>query len=155
MEWEIPPRIKVYEAFGCLSDKRMDIDGNQAKIYSSSRGKYYTVTFDPESNAIMSNDNGSYWKNYLGYPAIAFLMQIGKLKRYPLYESALGDIPWKDINTEFKNDFSKTEQHIHNILSNKKIPLETFQKDVDDILKNIENLHLKFLGKKVQPPKGY
>jgi len=155
MEWKIPPRIKVYEALGCLGDKRIDIDGNQAKIYSSSRGKCYTVTFDPKSNSIMSNDNGSYWQNYLGYPAIAFLIEIGKLKRYPPYEIALKGILWKDINTKFKNDFSETERHVHNLLSKKGISIETFQEDTGNILKDLADFHLNFLGKKMKPPKGY
>ena len=73
MRWKNPPKIKVYEALGCIADNRIEVNENEAKVYSSSREKYYTVKYD--RNSIMSNDNGSYWVGYLGYPSIALLMK--------------------------------------------------------------------------------
>jgi hypothetical protein len=55
----------------------------------------------------MVNDNGSFYKGYLGYPAIAFLMSIGAIQ-YPAAIAEEFIIAWKDINTKFKNDFDKT-----------------------------------------------
>jgi len=69
--WKQPPIIKVYEALGSIADGRITVEGNTAKIYSSSGNKFYEVTYDPDTSSIMCNDNGSYWAGYLGYPAIS------------------------------------------------------------------------------------
>lgn len=50
---------KIYEALGAVFDGRVEIDGNRAKVYSSSGNKYYDVGVDPDKNAIMANDSGS------------------------------------------------------------------------------------------------
>lgn len=155
MEWKLPPKIKVYEALGCIADGRMEVEGNTAKVYSSSRGKFYTVTYDPKARAIMANDNGSYWQGYLGYPAIAFLMHISEIEFDWTYAEALRGIAWKDINTKFKNDFDKTTEHIHEILKERGVSVEMFLEEVDGIMKRTEELDLSLLGKKTKPPSGY
>ena len=70
MKWEHPPIIKIYEALGAVADNRVELSENTAKVFSSSGNKFYDVSYDRDSNSIMTNDNGSYWKGYLGYPAI-------------------------------------------------------------------------------------
>ena len=69
MKWLVPPRIKVFEALGCIADGRISVEDdfklknsslttlglNVAKVFSSSKGKFYTVTWSQENNAIMSN----------------------------------------------------------------------------------------------------
>ena len=103
--WKQPPFIKVYEALGAIADDRIKIDGNSAKVYSSSGNKFYTVSYDPAGSSIMCNDNGSYWAGYLGYPAIAYLLKIGVIPFDLSLANLLKDIAWKDINQDFKNDF--------------------------------------------------
>jgi len=106
MKWKIPPIIKVYEALGCIADKRIEIEGNKAKVFSSSKQKFYSIEFDGK-NSIMCNDNGSYWQGYLGYPSIAFLMLKGKVDYNSKFVEALKDISWKDLNVKFKNNYEK------------------------------------------------
>jgi len=36
MKWKHPPIIKIYEALGSVADGRLKLDGNFAKVYSSS-----------------------------------------------------------------------------------------------------------------------
>lgn len=156
MKWKLPPKIKVYEALGCVADGRVELVGeNEARVYSSSRGKFYVVKYDADARAIMVNDNGSYWQGYLGYPAIAFLMHIGVVSFDARYAEALKDIAWKDINTRFKNDFEKTAEYIHGILKTKGLILADFFREVESILAQIQKLDLSLLGKKVKPPTGY
>src|SRR3989339_2007322 len=112
MKWKHPPIIKIYEALGAVADGRVEVGGNTAKVFSSSGNKFYDVSYDKEKNAIMANDNGSYWKGYLGYPAIAFLMKTGVLSFDEKTASLLENIAWKDINQKFKNDFDKTLEFI-------------------------------------------
>ena len=116
-----PPIIKIYEALGAIADQRIEISKDttslfgemwSAKVYSSSRGKFYTVTYDPNNNAIMMNDNGAYRKGYLGYPGIALLLLTKKLPLDQVFAEYLKDIPRKDINTKYNNDFDATQQEI-------------------------------------------
>jgi len=153
MKWKQPPVIKFYEALGAVADGRLVIDGNTAKCYSSSGNKYYVVDYDFEQNAIMTNDNGSYWKGYLGYPAIAFLLQKGVLTHKPERAELLKGVAWKDINTKFKNDFDETLTHI----------LEGVSQDVQQelaeyvaqLVQELREQNLSLLGKKTKPPEGY
>jgi hypothetical protein len=155
MKWKIPPKIKVYEALGCLGDNRIKVEDNVVKVYSSSRNKFYVVEYDSRKNAIMANDNGSYWVGYLGYPSIAFLMQRGIIDYDPQYSNALKDIKWKDINTKFKNNFEKTEQHILKLLGERGISRDSILSEVDSIMRQLEKLDLSLLGKRTKPPTGY
>ncbi len=152
-KWEHPPVIKIYEAIGAVADGRIEVNGNEAKVYSSSGNKFYTVNYDPSTNSIMTNDNGSFWKGYLGYPAIAFLMKIGVLPYQEKIGHLLEDIKWKDINQKFKNDFDKT---LDFILSSKTVAekqiLNNFVVKID---KEIRELNLALLGPKAKPPTGY
>lgn len=153
MKWKHPPLIKIYEALGAIADDRVEVNGMIAKVYSSTRNKYYDVKYDNDKRLIMANDNGSYWKGYLGYPAIAFLMATNVL----LYDSEIGNlmkgIAWKDINQEFKNDFDKTLEFILSTKTSEEIGnLTKFVQKVDS---EIKKLRLGLLGNKILPPEGY
>lgn len=151
--WKQPPLIKIYEALGAVADGRIEIDGNNAKCFSSSKNKYYEVTYDKNTNSIMTNDNGSYWKGYLGYPAIAFLLKKGTLEYKSDLANLLKDIKWKDINQEFKNDFDKTVSLIlETIDPTKRKELEEYAIYLSE---EINKLKLALYGKKKFPPKGY
>ncbi len=153
MKWKHPPITKIYEALGTVADGRVKISGNRGQVFSSSGNKYYAIEYDKDANAVMANDNASYWRGYLGYPSIAFLMSKGVLS----YSDEMGEIlkgtAWKDVNQKFKNDFEKALEHI---LSSKteeqRKRLENFVNKVD---KEIKGLGISLLGKKVLPPEGY
>lgn len=153
--WKLPPIIKVYEALGSIADKRLEIDGNNAKVYSSSGNKHYTVTYDPDTNSIMCNDNGSFWQGYLGYPAIAYLMQAGIIPYSPNLAELLKDIKWKDINTEFKNDWDKTAKYCEDLVLQRGGDLPALLSEISRIHKYLEDQPLSILGKKTKPPTGY
>lgn len=69
------------------------------------------MTYDPVTQAIMSNDNSSYWQGYLGYPAVAFQMKIGTISYNEKLGNLLKDVAWKDINQRFKNDLEKALEY--------------------------------------------
>jgi len=153
MKWETPPDIKIYEALGAVADGRVETEGNTAKVYSSSGNKFYEVEYDPETSSIMTNDNGSYWKGYLGYPAIAYLMQIDVLSYDKDVAESMKGIAWKDINTKFKNDFDKTIEFIFKDLSAERQGI--LKSYVLEIKEEIDALDLNLLGIKRLPPAGY
>lgn len=153
MKWKIPGKIKIYEAMGSIVDDRVEIDGDSAKVSSSSGKKFYTVNYDPKEKAIMSNDNAAYWQGDLGYPAIAFLMEKKVVSFDKKLANLLKGIAWKDINQKFNNDFNMTIAYIFEKLTQEEISdLEDF---TDEVTFELEDLGLEQLGKKVLPPKGY
>ncbi|MDB5259832.1 MAG: hypothetical protein JWN37_63 [Candidatus Nomurabacteria bacterium] len=153
MKWKIPGKPKVYEALGVVADKRIEVSGDEAKVYSSSGNKFYDISYDASKNAIMCNDNSSYWKGDLGYPAIAYLMKVGVLE----YDENLGEllkgVPWKDLNVKFKNNFDKTVEYILEKLTDRE--KQSFELYVEKIIEDIKELDLNLLGKKAKPPEGY
>lgn len=153
--WGIPPIIKVYEALGCVADERIQVGGNQAKVYSSSGNKFYTVNYDPDNHAIMCNDNGSFWQGYLGYPAIAYLMNIGVIPYSREFAELLKNIAWKDINTKFKNDWAKTEEYCNQLVVERSGNLGELLTEINLIHTHLKDNPIKLLGKKIKPPTGY
>lgn len=153
--WKQPPIIKVYEALGAVADGRIKVDGNSAKVYSSSGNKFYTVSYDPTTSSIMCNDNGSYWAGYLGYPAIAFLLVKEVIPYDDSSAQILKDIKWKDINQDFKNDFSKTEKYCQDLVITRDGDLNALLKDIDQIYTYLSSHDFPLLGKKTLPPSGY
>jgi hypothetical protein len=153
--WKVPPKIKIYEALGSIVDKRIEVDGNTAKVYSSSGNKYYTVTYDPDTNAIMCNDNGSYWQGYLGYPAICFLMAKGIIPYSEQVAIWLKDIKWKDVNTKFKNNWDKTEKYVHNLVSERGGDVTILSEEIENIYRKISENIYQQLGSRKKPPSGY
>lgn len=153
MKWKKPSITKIYEAIGAMADERVEVSGNGARVYSSTRNKFYTVTYDSTTHQIMSNDNTSYWKNELGYPAIAYLMSIKQLPYEENVGNILTGIAWKDINQQFKNDFEKALEFV---LSSK---TDSERKSLEDLAISIHSklskMDLTFLGKKTLPPSGY
>jgi hypothetical protein len=153
MKWKQPPAIKIYEALGAVVDSRVEVLENKAKAHSSSGNKFYDVIYNSANKAIMVNDNGSYWKGYLGYPAIAFLMKTGLVSYDEKLGNLLKGIAWKDINQKFKNNFDKTLGHILSLKTEtEKEALKSFVIRVDA---EIKELNLSLLGEKTLPPDGY
>lgn len=151
MLWKQPPLIKIYEALGALADGRIKVAGDHAEVLSSSRNKTYQVDFDPETNTIVANDNGSYWQGYLGYPAIAFLFATGKIEFNEEMAGSLKGIKWKELNTQFKNDYDKTIQHIYGSIADPKV-LNELETEIDRIQSQISGLNLKRPAKIPKPP---
>lgn len=166
MKWTQPPVIKIYEALGALADQRMeviksdwwlfgDISGVvKAKVYSSSREKYYDVEYNESQNAIMTNDNGSYRKWYLGYPAITLLLSLWKLSLRQEYSEVLKWILWKELNTKNNNDFDKTITEIDELLVQQWVNMSDFRSYLSEIESEISQLALNLLWSKKLPPKG-
>jgi len=154
MNWKLPPKIKIYEALGALADGRLEKDGDEIRVYSSTRSKYYNVWLG-EPDEIMTNDNGSFWVGYLGYPALSYLMSIGDLPLEESYAQALSGIQWKDLNTQYKNDFDKVILEIENSMVEQGINIDKFHDYLDDVLRVLtEKSYTKF-GKRKHPPTGY
>lgn len=161
MKWKLPPAIKIYEALGAVADGRVEVDDKDnegvvsARVFSSSRNKFYMVFWDEMKQAIMTNDNGTYWQGYLGYPGLAFLMKIGELEYRKEVAQSLEGIAWKDLNTRFNNRFEKTMEVVWNQTKTNGVTREELEDEVERITERLKQMKLVFLGKKLKPPKGY
>ncbi|MCK5560520.1 MAG: hypothetical protein KAJ51_08005 [Thermoplasmata archaeon] len=140
-KWRMPPRIKVLEALGSIGDARLELfeEKRQAKVTSSMGDKQYTINYDESRNAIDSDDNGSVYKGYLGYPSIAVWMVIGKLSYEPRFSNALKGIEWKKLNDKYKS-YAKVEELVKEQVAERGISSEELDLFVDKIMKEIEML---------------
>lgn len=159
--WKTPPIIKVYEAIGSLADERLEVEETDAsgvihaKVWSSSGNKFYEVHYDPSGKAIMTNDNGSFWQGYLGYPALCLLMHLGEITFDNTLLEALKTIAWKDINQRYKNNFAKTEDEVLAIVEERGFSQSKTKLLVNECYQQVQSLRLTYLGKRLRPPKGY
>ena len=104
-----PPIAKVYEALGALADSRIAfVSETSAKVTSSSGDKSYKLSWDKELSWISSDDNASKWQGYMGYPVIMIVILKKPLPYDKTIAEALKGIPWKSLNTKYKNDYSKS-----------------------------------------------
>lgn len=155
MKWSKPPLNKVYEALGSIADSRVEVDGNSAKVYSSSRNKHYEVVYDPDTKTIVSNDNASYWVGYMGYPSIAFILAKGLVKYDTKLLTYLKGFAWKDLNMKFKK-FEKTNAYVDEyIVKNYGVNIDRFHEELEGILESIGRLNLHKPSKIKKPPSGY
>ena len=150
MKWLIPPKVKVYEALGCIADNHVKFIKNNSKgmaLVTSSKGsRKYNVIFDISSKQITSNDNGSKWRGYLGYPSIAVLMLKGVLPFNEKFANALKGIKWYRLNKRFKN-YDNTIEEALKIAKKRKINTKKLEEFVDSVMKNIRKGKFKKLIK--------
>ncbi len=152
-KWKAPVREKVYEALGAVADGRVSVYGNTGKVFSSSGNKFYLIEYDPKRRAIMSNDNTAYWKGSVSYPIIAFLLKAGIVGYDAGVAEELAGVKWKDLNTQFRGDFSKT---VGTVLESKSPEVrEKITREVERIYKVLLTKEYFFLGSRVKPPEGY
>ena len=142
--FKIPPKIKVLEALSAIGDKRIKLNGDKAIVLSSEKDKEYKVYYYPEKNAAWSTDNGTRFRKYVGYPIISFLMLKGVLPFNKKFANALKGIKWKEINDKFKRDYDKTMEYAYNIANKKGVDIKKLKEFVDETIKKLKDLKLKF-----------
>lgn len=103
--WKLPPIEKIPEAYGAIADGRVTMKDSAADVVSSDGTKTYHVRWN--GNLYSSDDNGSKWQGYTGYPVVAVLLLQGRL---PLNQDVMAlfkGIPWKELNKKHKNKYAE------------------------------------------------
>jgi len=151
--WKMPPLVKVYEALGAIGDGRVRCKDDLHAIVTSSGGnKTYEVETSADGREISSNDNASYWQGYLGYPAIAVLIQRGIIPAPPANViDALAGIPWKEINRRFRNDWAKTIAEVERVAEQSGHDPDAIRVAAEAILEALARLKPN-CGKRRRPP---
>ena len=148
----MPPVVKVYEALGAIGDGRVRIeDGRFAIVTSSDGAKNYEVETSEDGREVASNDNASYWQGYLGYPAIAVLMERGFYRPPANVCDALAGIPWKELNRQFKNDYTRTIAEVERQLEQGGHDPDAVRSEADAVLDFLRRLR-PVRGKRTRPP---
>ena len=133
--WKLPPRIKVYEALGSIADGRVrQVSESDYSVVSSDGTRQYHVVVRPDNLHIESDDNGSKYRGYLGYPAIAVLMLRGVLPYDPKVAEELRGIPWRQLNERFGR-YDLTEKWVLEHVGNPN-SVKTFVDKVMEVLRS-------------------
>jgi hypothetical protein len=138
-----PPRIKVLEALGAIADGRIKITSDKEAIVVSSEGdRSYRVYVDLERRVADSNDNGTMYRGYIGYPIIAFLMLKGSIPFRRDIAEALKGVRWRYLNERYKS-YSAVESIIYRDLKVRSIDINDVNKYIEDVLRALSSLGLR------------
>ncbi|MEM0026758.1 MAG: hypothetical protein QXT53_03015 [Ignisphaera sp.] len=139
---KLPPRIKILEALGCLADRRIrEIDDNKAVVSSSDGSREYHIYVDVKKGLVYSDDNGTKFRGYIGYPIIAFLMLKGYLPYDEKIAKALAGIPWKKLNESYKN-YQVVENIVKDFARQNGVSLESIDAFINNTLRQLSKLSL-------------
>lgn len=110
--WKQPPLVKVYEAFSAVAAGRVEmLEPGRARVGSSDGAKTYDVRWSPDGSAIVSDDNGSRWQGYAGYPILAVLLEQGRLHADRALMAPLAGVDWHALNERFKRRYDEAVAH--------------------------------------------
>lgn len=133
-----PPRIKVLEALGAIADGRVKvINEEECEVISSEGDRRYRVIV--KGNKFYSDDNGTKFRGYVGYPIISCLMVKGVLPFDKALSDALKGIPWRKLNETLKN-YSKVEGVIYEIVGKRGFNREDFERFINGVLRKLGEL---------------
>lgn len=137
-----PPRIKVLEALGSIADGRISAVNNGARVLSSSGEREYYVVVTGDLRAY-SNDNGTLYRGYVGYPIIALLMIKGVLPFDEAIARALSGIPWKTLNETYKR-YEVVEEIVLKRAEERGISREIVTDYVSIVMKKLSSMRIVF-----------
>jgi hypothetical protein len=136
-----PPRIKILEAAGALADGRVRPEQDHFRVVSSAgEVRVYTVRVDGLN--VASDDNGTTYRGYVGYPIIAVLMYQGKLPYEPRIGEALRGIQWKKLNDQYKN-YSLVEKLVLELAAQRGVDVEEVERYVQRVMRELRSLRLE------------
>ncbi len=138
----LPPRIKVLEALGAVAGGRVEVlSEKEARVRSSEGNRVYRVLVDLESGEVDSDDNGTVYRNYIGYPIIAFLMKLGRLQYDEEVGKALADIRWRTLNEAYRS-YRLVEREVARTLRSSGIDWPRVETLMDGVLRELKGMRL-------------
>ena len=141
----LPPRIKVLEALGAIGDGRVCLAGPSIGYVGSSDGsRVYTVYVDTSRGEAYSDDNGTKYRRYIGYPIIAVLMLSGFLEYETKYAEALTGIPWRELNEKYKR-YAIVERIVLERAEERGVKRKDIEEYVERTMKKLGSAKLRLL----------
>ena len=134
-----PPRIKVLEALGALADGRVaQLEKGVCQVVSSEGDRTYKVVLG--EGWAYSNDNGTLYRGYVGYPILACLMAEGRLPVDQDLAKELKGVPWRRLNELYK----KYDEVLRHIYHERWIDRRRAEAYIDEVLKKLSEMKLEF-----------
>ena len=119
-------------------------NSNTGFVSSSDRSKVYTVYINLARREAFSDDNGTRYRGYIGYPIIAVLMASGHIAYDDRYAEALSGIPWKRLNEYYKK-YSIVEKLVEEHAKRRGIDIVELRRYVNNVMKKLEEYRLRAL----------
>ncbi len=139
----MPPRIKILEAMGAIADGRVEkIGPKRYRVVSSEGDRVYNVYVDPDSLLVFSDDNGTKYRGYVGYPIIAVLMLEGIIPYDKEVAEALRGIPWRKLNETYKR-YALVEKEVKRIAVQRGVLVNKIDEIVDRAMQALRGLRLR------------
>ncbi len=141
---KLPPIEKIPEAYTAIIDNRVEMFDNYAIVKSSTLEKEYLIKWN--DNLYYSNDNSTYWQNYLGYPVISVLMLQGKLSLNKDILKYFKGINWNNLNKINKNDYhASLESALVDISLDKRKEIDD---EINKVYEEIKSMQIELTKKK-------
>lgn len=139
---KLPPIAKIYEAYTCIADGRIEMKENEAVVSSSDGKKKYSIKWKNDDYA--SNDNATFWQGYPGYPVLAVLMLQNKLNYNKVIVNLFSNINWHALNEKHKRNYDAAVEEVLN-----EIHYDTaiIKEEVNKIYEEIKNLNINIKRK--------
>lgn len=159
----MPPVQKIYEAYTAVADGRVHlggdanqavagtgIDGMQAasgsaQVVSSDGAKTYAVQW--KGDAYASDDSGTYWQGYPGYPVIAVLMLQRRLPCDLSVARRFAGVPWHELNEKHRRDYDAALQEAYAIEGLGTEEVEVCAKAARQVYELLEKMDLRLKRK--------
>jgi hypothetical protein len=139
----LPPRIKILEALSAIADGRIKLlSEKDAEVVSSDGARTYRVYVDLGRRAAYSDDNGTVYRGYVGYPIISFLMARGVLPVDERLGQALKGIPWRKLNEQYKR-YDAVMELVKAQLKDRGIPGDEVERYIDAVMERLKGLGLR------------
>lgn len=127
-----------------MADGRVRREGGVYRVVSSAgEVRVYTVVVD--DGRVKSDDNGTVYRGYVGYPIIAALMVEGRLP----YDSRIGEslrgIEWRKLNEEYKSYAAVEEVVKRRAKETKNVGPEEIDLYVERVLGELRRLGLELM----------
>lgn len=148
---KLPPIEKIYEAYSAIADGRIVMNEGQAAVRSSNGQKEYTVTW--KGRVYTSNDSGTYWQGYAGYPVIAILLLKGELPLDPSVYVKFNEINWTELNTLYKRDYAKASEAVFAKLNYSESDKEKIRTEALRVYEAMKSLDIEIKRGSLRPPK--
>jgi len=141
----LPPRIKVLEALGAIADGRITrIGGPCYRVVSSDGSREYTVYVDVERRIVYSDDNGTRFRGYTGYPIIAALMLSHVLPFNKRVAEGLKGVKWRELNEKYRR-YSVVEEIVKARAAERGVRREELESLVASVMASLRGMRLKLI----------
>ncbi len=142
---KLPPKIKVLEALSAVCGGRVRRLSNRlARVVSSDGSREYTVYLDIVRGEVYSDDNGTRYRNYVGYPIIAFMMELGILPKNEAIGKPIVNVPWRKLNEQYKS-YELVMKHVLSILQEHDIRPGEVYAYINQVVTKLSKYRLKKL----------